>query len=147
MGAVSKRWLGKRGFDFLVGFREWWIRRKFKLILDDESIVLQEQQRRRGKAETDWLSRVRYGLVLNGREERRVSRYLLLRTNSTDSCGDSIESIDSLDGSYSSQATTVESSTGRLVRQDGFFLEHLNFLTVQTQPRVVEVVYNTLLIN
>lgn len=61
-----------------------------------------------------------------------------------DSCQDgteSIESMDSLDASYASMATTEASNARRTHRQDRFFLEHLDFLAANTQPREVEIVY------
>lgn len=57
---------------------------------------------------------------------------------------DSIESMDSVKDSHwdpedeTSQATEVATNVRR---QDAFLHEHLNFLSVQTQPQEVVVVY------
>ena len=74
-----------------------------------------------------------------------MQSYQLGRNRTTDSFQDSIESMDSLVESYwdpedeTSQATAIASNA--LHYGDGFLLEHLNFLSVQTQPREVEAVY------
>lgn len=147
MGAVGRRWFREEGFYFFAGLRQWWIRRQFKLILEDESVVFQARTRRQTKAnnKTFWSSDYLPCSCKLGsdREERRVQIFFLPSRNSSDSCDESVESIDSLDGSYSSQSTSAKSHLKRLHRQDRFFAEHLNFLIVQTQPREVEVFYNS----
>ena len=77
--------------------------------------------------------------------KRQHLRHPKTRSLTVNSFQDSIESMDSLAESHwepeedKSQSTTTISNT---VNQTDFLDEHLGFLSAQTQPREVEVVYH-----
>lgn len=69
-----------------------------------------------------------------------------VRSRTQESFQGSLESIDSLVESYwdpEDDASHITPVATNLARSSDFFYEHVRFLRVQTQPRQVEVVWNT----
>jgi hypothetical protein len=70
----------------------------------------------------------------------------LVRNRTQESFQGSLESMDSLAESYwdpEDDASHMTPVATNLARSSDFFLEHVRFLKVQTQPRQVEVVWST----
>jgi hypothetical protein len=153
MVTMRRKKAKKRRFRPFLGLVSWWKRRKFYFVqqdvLDEEESMLSEQKGLvQGKASIPLLNHPST-TYFHGPRAPQNPRYPLTRNTTIDSFQDSIESMDSLVESYwdpddeTSQATAVASNTGQYGQQADFLLEHLNFLSVQTQPREVEVVYDS----
>jgi hypothetical protein len=151
MGIAIEKW-SKRSFNNVIGgVREWWKKRKFKLIIDDELLLeAQLPLRRRGSLRRGYihsiLCRQSSFFGCEGEVIPVGNKYSLTSSQSLDSYRDSTDSIvsmDSQDESYTSHITTVSMNDSRLHQQARFFFEHLNFLKSQTQPCEVEIVYKS----
>jgi hypothetical protein len=154
MVAVKRQKKKKRRFRPWLGLISWWKRRKFYFVQDDtvdeESMLSERKPIRQETAHTPLLNLPK-ATYFNQGLTRAPQQPMCPRTRNftVDSFQDSVESMDSLVESYwdpeddTSQATAVASNTGQGDHQTDFLLEHLNFLSVQTQPREVELVYNT----
>jgi hypothetical protein len=146
MGAVKREKTKKRRFRPWLGLISWWKRRKFYFVQDD---TVDEESMQTARTPLLNLPQATY---FNQGLTRAPQQSMCARTRNftVDSFQDSVESMDSLAESYwdpedeTSQATAVASNTGQGEHhQTDFLVEHLNFLSVQTQPREVELVYNT----
>jgi hypothetical protein len=141
----------KRRFRPCSGIVSWWKRRSFYVAQAD---TLDEESLHGANSNGRLLEQTASSLVGNPQKkpyfpDRRAARhppYPFVRNRTVDSFQGSLESIDSLAESYwdpeddTSQATAVASN--RISPMD-FFVEHLGFLSLQTQPRQVEIVYNS----
>lgn len=137
----------KRGFRPLLGLVSWWKGRKF-YFAQQEDLEDDEKTARKDKngipQEQPSQANLQRSTNLNGTPVQQQLRYPFTRSLTVDSFQDSIESMDSVAESYwdpedeTSQTTTPASNTGY---QPDFLVEHLGFLSAQTQPREVEVVY------
>ena len=144
----------KKKFRPFSSIVSWWKRRNFYVVqddrlLDDESIAADEHQVLLNDVTTT--SSVTSLPSTQFTNDPKVSATLpslpsFRRNLAEDSLEDSLESMDSLVGSNwdpedeTSEVTTIASNTHQPI---DFFVEHLTFLSVQTQPREVELVYDT----
>jgi hypothetical protein len=133
------------------GIVSWWKRRSFYVAQGD---TLDEESSNGANIDSRILDQTSSSSVGSPHmtpnfPDRRAARhapYPFVRNRTVDSFQGSLESIDSLVESYwdpedeTSQATAVASNT---IHPTDFFVEHLGFLSVQTQPRQVEIVYNS----
>lgn len=140
----------KKGFRPFLGLVSWWKGRKFYFAqqedLDGEEETTRSEEKgvlREGteRGQQPSLPQTTY---FNPPMKQQQLRHPLTRSLTVDSFQDSIESMDSVTESYwdpedeTSQTTAPASNTGY---QTDFLVEHLGFLSAQTQPREVEVVY------
>lgn len=155
----SKKRMFKRFFSLL----KWWKRRKFQylahvetkveyILRDSRAETLKDAKSKESRADSDASPSPKSSFVspselyFNARKQVTPRRsYSFDRPRTVDSFQDSIESMDSIMDSYwdpdeeTSQATELATN---VQRHDEFLLEHLNFLSVQTQPQEVELMYN-----
>jgi hypothetical protein len=141
--------MNKKGFRPFLGLVSWWKGRKFYFAQhedhDGEKSTRNEEKDERAEEPAGGTEpRLPQDTYFNPPLKQQQLRYPLTRSLTVDSFQDSIESMDSLAESYwdpgdeTSQSTTPISNTGY---QTDFLVEHLGFLSAQTQPREVEVVY------
>lgn len=149
--ADATKWKKKRRFRPCSGIVSWWKRRSFYIAQAD---TLDEESLKGANIDSRLLDQTASTSVGSPHRtpcfpDRRAARhppYQFVRNRTVDSFQGSLESIDSLVESYwdpeddTSQATAVASNT---ISPMDFFVEHLGFLSVQTQPRQVEIVYNS----
>jgi hypothetical protein len=141
----------KRRFRPCSGIVSWWKRRSFYIAQAD---TLDEESLKGAIIDNRPLDQTAYSSVGSPHKTsyfpgKRAATthppYPFVRSRTADSFQGSLESVDSLVESYwdpedeTSQTTAVASNT---VSPMDFFVEHLGFLSVQTQPRQVEIVYN-----
>lgn len=114
---------------WIVRYQKWRAGRGFQLMPDDEA-KLQRWQRRQNSF--NWCR-----LTRRSHPKSNASKYLLLQNDATD---DSTESVET----HSSEISAVPATpmTNRYGSEDRFFLEHLSFLVLQSQPRLVATVYD-----
>jgi hypothetical protein len=159
---VKKKKNHKRNgwFHPLAGFASWWRRRRF-YVAQEDTLLEEEDDSNSGRLVADNDS-----LLQNTQTQSSVvmvpnTSYFpkpiastfnlppphpLTRSRTRDSFQGSLESMDSLVESYwdpdeeTSQATAIASNIAKPI---DFFVEHLGFLSVQTQAREVELLYDT----
>jgi hypothetical protein len=153
--AARKTRTKKRRFRPFLGLVSWWNRRNFYFAqredpLDDESMLSQQKSpnKEATKAPLFNLPKTAY---FRRPTEMQQQTYPSTINRTVDSFQDSVESMDSVVDSYwdpgdeTSQATAVASNSSNTLQDAGypkdFLAEHLNFLSAQTQPRAVELVY------
>jgi hypothetical protein len=154
--AMSMKRNQKRRFRLFQGIVSWWKRRYFyvaqndTLDHDEESIILAGDHHgllsQTTSSSAIKVPRTHYFPTPLASRHTIPHPFVRNRTDRTkDSFQGSLESLDSLNESYwdpedeTSQATAVASN---IAHQKDFFVEHLGFLSVQTRPRQVELVYN-----
>lgn len=152
---VNRDSINKKGFRPLLGLISWWKGRRFYFAQqeeyeeeDGEDSASSEGKdgRGRGPEQASRSTSDPNSTLFQRSTTQEQLHFHLVRTLTIDSFQDSIESMDSLTGSYwdpadeTSQTTTPASNTGY---QTDFLVEHLGFLSAQTQPREVEVVYRS----
>ena len=127
--------MNKKGFKPFSGLVSWWKGRHFYFPQEED-------------LDTDIPATA---TIATGRVSplRRITklqqlRQPITRSLSIDSARESVESMDSVTASYwnpgdeTSESTEPASNTGY---HADFLVEHLGFLSSQTQPREVEIVY------
>ena len=146
-GKTNKRGAFRRP---LLGLVSWWKGRKFYFAqqqedIDDTSTRTEDKEElMEGLEQVAGHMRRPEATQLTRSPTQQHVRFPLTRTSTVDSLQDSIESMDSVAESYwdpadeTSETTTPASNTGY---KPDFLIEHLGFLSAQTQPREVEVVY------
>jgi hypothetical protein len=85
-------------------------------------------------------------LYFNNQSSGRKKVHLFQRTSSLDSLPDSIESMDSLSASNCNpEDNSTSQATARVSNCHGetYLMEHLNFLSVSTQPQEVKLMYDS----
>ena len=138
----------KRRFRPWLGIVSWWKRRSFYVAQgdtqDEESLNI--DSRLLDQTVSSSVGSPHMTPYFPDWKAAKRAPYRFVRNRTVDSFQGSLESIDSLVESYwdpedeTSQATAVASNT---IHPTDFFVEHLGFLSVQTQPRQVEIVYNS----
>lgn len=143
----KKKRLQKRGFRSLFSLLCWWKSRRFYVAQVeevDEDGAVSAGGCKGANVQQPECAPTRNREKMHRKEEKIPPQYPFERSTTMDSFQGSIESIDSLVESYwdpedeTSQVTALISNTGG---HPDFLTEHLSFLSAQTQPREVEVVY------
>ena len=143
----------KNQFWLFAGIISWWRRRSFFYMIPDETMDEESLQDEGGEG-FPLLNRDRTAPIVTPQSTRSLSGlavasyqpYPFERNCTKDSFQGSLESMDSLVESYwdpedeTSQATAMISNA---FQSKDFFVEHVGFLSVQAQPREVELIYNT----
>lgn len=153
MVTKGKKIHNKKGFRPFLGLVSWWKGRRFYFAQQEDLDAEGEESTR--DDEKDGLSqepesgrelRLPQTTYFHPPVKQQQLRYPMTRSLTVDSFQDSIESMDSVAESNwdpedeTSQSTTPASNTGY---KTDFLVEHLGFLSAQTQPREVEIVYRT----
>lgn len=151
---MGKKNTKKTGFWPLLALVSWWKRRKFYVaqqnMLDDEASMLSERKNpiEEKKGITPPMMEQAITATHHGSVPQNCTSYPLTRNRTIDSFQDSIMSMDSLVESYWDPDLDDEMSQTATVlicnkAQDDFLKAHINFLSIQTQPREVEIVYDS----
>lgn len=84
-----------------------------------------------------------FARYFNAQPPRSRDSYPFQRSKTADSFQDSIESMDSVMDSHWDPDNEENSQTDQVheVHEDAYFLEHLNFLSISTQPQEVELMH------
>ena len=81
-------------------------------------------------------------LYFNAQPPRPRNSYPFQRSKTSDSFQDSIESMDSvMDSHWDPDDDETSQAPERQINGEAYLLEHLNFLSVSTQPQEVELMH------
>jgi hypothetical protein len=150
----------KRKFKPIHALLSWWKRRRFQYLEEDETreeliedrneIEAMDDQHERSAC-TDTHERSSKPLItplamyFNAQTSSQQKLYPFQRTTTLNSFQGSIESMDSvMDSHWDPDDNSASQTTARVTNCHGeiYLMEHLNFLSVSTQPQEVELVYD-----
>jgi len=121
---------------WIVRYQKWRAGRRFQLMPDEEA-KFQKSQRFPSQRRNPFNL---CSLIRKSHPKNNVLKYMLLRSDTTESWDDSMESGETLSSEISAVPATP--MTVHYGSEDRFLLEHLIFLVLQTQPRAVATLYN-----
>ncbi|KAG7346496.1 hypothetical protein IV203_005564 [Nitzschia inconspicua] len=164
VGTSEKR---RRKFRLIAALRSWWKRRRFQYLVEDETHAeLGDRVEVKVDGHADTSTGDDHNDTSTGpnapnaasnsmdtpltmyfitHTSNRRKLYPFQRASTLDSFQDSIESLDSvMDSHWDPDDNSTSQITARITNCHGdtYLMEHLNFLSVSTQPQEVELMYD-----
>ena len=152
---MSLRSSQKKAFKPFASLRSWWKRRRFQHLQEAETHEESEKEKIDVEIEPEMTEEIvkdngvpstplgtPLALYFNAQPPRTRDSYPFQRSNTADSFQNSIESMDSvIDSHWDPDDEETSQATVRHGNGEAYLLEHLNFLSVSTQPQEVELMH------